>query len=342
MFAMLPLSVLDLSFTTTDTARRLRGAQYRGVGPHVDTLGYHRFWVAEHHNLASVASGAPEIMIGAIAAATRHLRVGSGGVMLPNHAPLMVAERFKVLEALYPGRIDLGIGRAPGTDPMTSLALRRRQEVRADDDFLERFNELMLWKTGSFPDGHPFRAIRVMPEDVPVPPIWLLGSGAYSAELAGRVGLGFAFAHHFASIEAADAIGLYRSSFQASAWLQRPHAILATAAVCAGTEVEAEWLAATVDFSYVRRMSGDYRPLASPEEAKSYNYSPHEEQARRANRARVFVGSPHELRNRLATFAEAAGADEIMLTTPVFSQDARVQSYRLLAEAFELPAPPRS
>ena len=123
--------------------------------------------------------------------------------MLPNHAPLMVAERFKVLEALYPGRIDLGIGRAPGTDPRTSLALRRRQEVRADDDFLERFQELLAWQTGGFPEGHPFRSIRVMPEDVPVPPLWLLGSSDYSAELAGRVGLGFAFAHHFASLDAA-------------------------------------------------------------------------------------------------------------------------------------------
>ena len=209
MTTMLPISVLDLSFTTTSTPGALALRQTIELAQLADGLGFRRFWVAEHHNLPSVASGAPEIMIGAIAAATSRIRVGSGGVMLPNHAPLMVAERFKVLEGLYPGRIDLGIGRAPGTDPRTSLALRRRQEVRADDDFLERFQELLAWQAGGFPDGHPFRSIRVMPEDVPVPPIWLLGSSDYSAELAGRVGLGFAFAHHFASLDAATAIGRY-------------------------------------------------------------------------------------------------------------------------------------
>ena len=140
--------------------------------------------------------------------------------MLPNHAPLMVAERFKVLEALYPGRIDLGIGRAPGTDPMTSMALRRRQEMRADDDFLERFHELMLWKTGGFPEGHPFRSIRVMPEDVPVPPIWLLGSGDYSAELAGRVGAGLCLRASFRQHSRRRRDGGYREHFQPSAWLR--------------------------------------------------------------------------------------------------------------------------
>ena len=335
---MLPLSVLDLSFTTTATGGAAALRHTVALAQLVDRLGYRRFWVAEHHNLPSVASGAPEIMIGAIAAATRRMRVGSGGVMLPNHAPLMVAERFKVLEALHPGRIDLGIGRAPGTDQLTSMALRRRQEIRADDDFLERFGELMAWKTGVFPDGHGFRKIRVMPEDVPVPPIWLLGSGVYSAELAGRAGLGFAFAHHFASIDAAEAIGLYRDTFQPSAWLERPHAILATAAICAATDAEAEWLAGTVDFNYVRRMSGDYRPLVSPDEAAAYSYTPAEEQARQANRARVFVGSQERVASRLSAFAHDAEADEIMLTTAVFEHAARLESYRLLAEAFKLGA----
>ncbi len=337
---MLPLSVLDLSFTTTATPGSVAIRNTVDLARHAEALGYHRFWVAEHHNLASVASGAPEIMIGAIAAATRHLRVGSGGVMLPNHAPLMVAERFKVLEALHPGRIDLGIGRAPGTDPLTSLALRRRQEVRADDDFLERFTELMLWKSGAFPEGHAFRKIRVMPEDVEMPPVWLLGSGVYSAELAGRAGLGFAFAHHFASIEASEAVDIYRSSFRPSAWLERPHAILATAAVCADTDAEAERLAATVDYNYVRRMGGDYRPLVSPEEALGHVYSPAEEHARLANRARVFVGGPAVLRDRLGSFARQVGADEIMLTTAVFDHAARLRSYALLASAFGLAPRP--
>jgi luciferase family oxidoreductase group 1 len=292
--------------------------------------------VAEHHNLPSVASGAPEIMIGAMAAATKAIRVGSGGVMLPNHAPLMVAERFKVLEALYPGRIDLGIGRAPGTDPRTSLALRRRLEVRADDDFLERFQELMAWQGGGFPDGHPFWSIRVMPEDVPVPLIWLLGSSDYSAELAGQVGLGFAFAHHFASLDAGLAVGRYRSVFRPSEWLDRPHAILTVAVVCAQTQAEAERLAASSDYGHVRRARGEYGPLASPEEALARPWTPEEEALRRANRARLFVGEPRQLRERLTTLAEKVGADELMIMSAVFDHGARLRSYELMAQAFGL------
>ena len=290
--AMLPISVLDLSFTTTETPGAPAIRQTIELARLTDELGFRRFWVAEHHNLPSVASGAPEIMIGAIAAATRRIRVGSGGVMLPNHAPLMVAERFKVLEALYPGRIDLGIGRAPGTDPRTSLALRRRQEVRADDDFLERFQELLAWQAGGFSEGHPFRSIRVMPEDVPVPPIWLLGSSDYSAELAGRVGLGFAFAQHFASLDAGIAIGRYLANFQPSPWLDEPHAILTVAAICAETQAEAERLAASSDYGHVRRARGEYGPLVSPEVALAYPWTPEEIAMRRANRARLFVGEP--------------------------------------------------
>src|SRR5436853_3576720 len=160
---MIPLSILDLSVVTTGTRPAAALRNSIDLARHADALGYVRYWLAEHHNLASVASPAPDIMIGQIAAITSHIRVGSGGVMLPNHAPLMVAERFKMLEALFPGRIDLGIGRAPGTDPVTSYALRARQEVRAEDDFLERFQELMLWQSGAFPANHPFRNVRPMP-----------------------------------------------------------------------------------------------------------------------------------------------------------------------------------
>jgi luciferase family oxidoreductase group 1 len=335
---MLPLSVLDLSFVTSDTpgARAIRNTV--DLARLADRLGYRRYWVAEHHNLPSVASGAPEIMIGAIAAATQRIRVGAGGVMLPNHAPLMVAERFKVLEALYPDRIDLGIGRAPGTDPLTSLALRHRQEVRADDDFLERFQELVWWKLRGFPEDHPFRKIHVMPDDVEVPPIWLLGSSGYSAELAASVGMGFAFAHHFAHFDAAEAIGNYRKGFRRSRWLERPHAILATAAVTADSEAEAERLASTLDYNFVRRAQGEYGPLVSPEQALAYPYSAAEERAREGNRKRLFVGSPAGLRERLGSFAEAVGADERMITSAIFDHAARLRSYELLAEAFELPA----
>ena len=177
MRMMRTLSVLDLSFVTTGAPGVVALQRTVDLARHVERLGYSRFWVAEHHNLPSVASGSPEIVIGRVAAATERIRVGAGGVMLSNHAPLMVAERFKVLEAFFPGRIDLGLGRAPGTDRLTSLALRRHfDDEPPRDDFLERFSELVAWKTGGFPDNHPFRNVRVMPEDVPVPPLWLLGS----------------------------------------------------------------------------------------------------------------------------------------------------------------------
>jgi luciferase family oxidoreductase group 1 len=175
---MAPLSVLDLSFVTTQTPPSQALANTIDLAKLVDRLGYKRFWLAEHHSLPSVASPAPEIMIGQIAAVTQDIRVGSGGIMLTNHAPLMVAERFKMLEALFPGRIDLGLGRAPGTDQVTAFALRRKLEERQGDDFLERLQELMLWESRAFPEGHPFNKITVMPNDVPLPPIWLLGSSA--------------------------------------------------------------------------------------------------------------------------------------------------------------------
>src|SRR5215211_1313681 len=173
---MLALSVLDLSPVTSGGSGPIALRNTLDLARLADRLGFTRYWVAEHHNLPNIASAAPEIMIGQIAAVTGRMRVGAGGVMLPNHAPLMVAERFKVLEALFPGRIDLGLGRAPGTDPVTSYALRRRQDTGGDDDFLQRFQELILFESKAFPENHPFRSIRAMPEDVELPPIWLLGS----------------------------------------------------------------------------------------------------------------------------------------------------------------------
>src|SRR5579872_4290824 len=173
---MIPLSILDLSPVSAGIPAAQALHNTLDLARLADGLGYVRYWVAEHHNLPAIASSAPDIMIGQIAAITRNMRIGSGGVMLPNHAPLMVAERFKVLEALFPGRIDLGLGRAPGTDQVTSYALRFRQDVRPGDDFLERFQELLLFERGGFPEGHPFRNVRAVPTDVPLPPIWLLGS----------------------------------------------------------------------------------------------------------------------------------------------------------------------
>src|SRR3979411_251092 len=202
--AMIPLSILHLSVFTTRTKPAAALRNSIALAPRADPLGFVRYWLAEHHNLASVASPAPDLMIGQIAAVTSRIHVGSGGVMLPNHAPLVVAERFKMLEALFPGRIDLGLGRAPGTDGATAHALRSRLDRREGDDFLERLHELTLWETRDFPPGHPYNTVVAIPDDTPLPPIWLLGSSDYSSELAAQVGMGFAFAHHFASHEVAD------------------------------------------------------------------------------------------------------------------------------------------
>jgi luciferase family oxidoreductase group 1 len=375
---MVPLSVLDLSPVAAGSSGAVALRNSLDLARLADDLGFTRYWVAEHHNLPSIASSAPDIMIGQIAAATARIRVGSGGVMLPNHAPLMVAERFKVLEALFPGRIDLGLGRAPGTDPITSYALRRRQDAGGDDDFLERFQELILLESRAFPQGHPFRSVRAMPEDVALPPIWLLGSSGYSAQLAALVGAGFAFAHHFAEHDAAAAMLSYREQFRparaalaseasgqrgnpivrapdtrpepgssaraalaSEASGQRgdstvPYAILACAVVCADSDTEAERLASTIDLNFVRRRRGEYLPLASPEEAAAYPYSPAERGLIARNRARLFVGTKAKVLDALAAMVVATKADEVMVTTMLYDHAARRRSYELLAEAFDL------
>src|SRR5262249_49586367 len=303
-----------------------------------DRLGYARYWVAEHHNLPSVASSAPDIMIGQIAACTQRIRVGSGGVMLPNHAPLTVAERFQVLEALFPGRIDLGLGRAPGTDPITSMALRRGQDVRGDDDFLERFQELILIEQNGFPEGHPFRSVRAMPADVPLPPIYLLGSSGYSAELAAMIGAGFSFAPHFATHDPVDAMTSYRRHFKPSPARPRPQAIGGVAAVAADTDAEAERLAATIDLNTVRRAKGEYLPLASPEEAAAQDYSPIDRERIRQARGRLFAGAPKTILDLLVPFIAKTQADEVMITTMIYDHAARRHSYELMAQGFGLTA----
>ena len=331
---MIPLSILDLSPVSEGSTAAQALHNSLDLARLADELGYTRYWVAEHHNLPAIASSAPDIMIGQICAVTKRLRVGSGGVMLPNHAPLMVAERFKVLEALYPGRIDLGLGRAPGTDPATSYMLRRRQGISEEDDFLERFQELMLLETRGFPEGHPFAKVRAMPSDVALPPIYLLGSSDYSAQLAGQIGAAFAFAHHFATFDAVEAMKLYRDNFRPSVAHKEPYAILATHVVCADTDAEAGRLAATVDLNFVRRAKGEYLPLSSPEDAAKYDYAPVDRARIAQNRSRLTVGAPATVKTRLKPLAAATHADELMVTSMLYDHQARRHSYELLKQAF--------
>jgi luciferase family oxidoreductase group 1 len=333
---MIPLSVLDLSVTTTATRPAAALRNSIDLARHVDQLGYVRYWLAEHHSLASVASPAPDVMIGQIAAVTKHIHVGSGGVMLPNHAPLVVAERFKMLEALFPGRIDLGLGRAPGTDGTTAYALRSRLDRREGDDFLERLHELTLWETREFPAGHPYHNVIAMPDDTPLPPIWLLGSSDYSSELAAQVGMGFAFAHHFASHDAITAMVNYRAHFTPSRWRLTPHAILAVAVVTAETDAEAERLASSMELNRLRRDRGEYLPLPSPEEAAAYPYTDADRASIARNRSRLFAGSPATVMKKLEPMIATSQADELMVITAVFDHEARKRSYSLLAEAFGL------
>lgn len=332
------LSVLDLSPVTTAVppARALRNSV--DLGQLADRLGYRRYWIAEHHNLASVATSAPPVMIGAIAAATERIRVGSGGVMLPNHAPLAVAETFRTLEALHPGRIDLGVGRAPGTDQITMVALRRRMEGAEKDDFEDRLNELIAFGTDRVPADHPFRQIRAMPSDVMLPPVWLLGSSDYGARLAARMGIGYAFAHHFASFPADEAMRLYRENFQPSPWLDEPYAVLGVSVVCADTDAEADRLTATLDLTWLRMMRNERAPLVDPDEVLAMDFTPQEREVIRKNRRRHVIGAPDTVRAQLDALAQEASADELMVTTMVFDHGARRRSYELLARAYGLPA----
>ena len=328
----IPLSVLDLAPVGSGfpSSQALRNTPE--LGRLADRLGYTRYWVAEHHNLPSVASTSPEILIAHVAAATSRIRVGAGGIMLPNHAPLLVAESFHTLEALHPGRIDLGLGRAPGTDPVTLQALRPFD----GEQFPSLLAELLALSRGEMPEDNLFRSIRVIPDDVALPPIWLLSSSGASAKLAGSLGVGYSFASHFSPTPPGPAIRAYRESFQPSAQFPEPHAILGVAVICAETDERAEHLAWTMNLAWVRMRSGRPAPLPTPEEAKAYPYTPQELAAIRDYQDLLIAGSPAAVRARIEAIVEETGADEVMVSTMIHSPEERLRSYELLAEAFEL------
>jgi luciferase family oxidoreductase group 1 len=299
----------------------------------LDRLGYERLWYAEHHNMPAIASTTPATMIALAAQQTRRLRIGSGGVMLPNHAPLQVAETFKMLEALYPGRIDLGIGRAPGTDQVTALALRRSREALLANDFPDKLEELQDFGSG-LQRSHPFVGVTAYPEDVALPPIWLLGSSDFSAVLAAKLGLGFAFAAHFSPDRPDLPMLAYRSGFQPSDTLEKPHAILAVSVICAKTEAEATRLASSMQLSWVRLRSGRPSKIPSPETALNYPYTEQEAAVVQAYRQLQIVGTPTVVRERIEALAKRTQADEVMVTTVTHDPAARVLSYQLLSAAF--------
>lgn len=332
----LKLSVLDLVTMWNGMSAGDAIRETVALAQHVERLGYTRFWLAEHHNMPWQASSAPELLIGPVAAATTTLRVGSGGVMLPNHTPLKVVENFRTLEALYPGRIDLGIGRAPGTDGVTALALRRTREALGADDFPEQFAELLAFFGDDFPADHPFSRITPIPVTATNPQIWLLGSSDYGARLAAQYGFGFAFAHHISPDPAIPVLQMYRRDFQPSARLQQPYSILAVSAFCAETEEEAEDVAAILTLRWTRMRRGISAPPPTVEEARAYRYSPAEEPLRTAMRTRLIAGTVETVPDALRTLAYESAADEIMLLTMTPDPAARRRSYELLAQACDL------
>jgi luciferase family oxidoreductase group 1 len=323
-----PLSVLDLAPVRTGSTAQESFTESLALARLADRLGFARYWFAEHHGMPSIASSAPEILIAHVAASTERIRVGSGGIMLQNHVPLKVAETFHTLETLHPGRIDLGIGRAPGTDPTTSRALRPFGPER----FREQLTEVIGLSRGDLPSEHPFRSVRVIPAGVALPPIWLLGSSGASAMLAGSLGVGYSFASHFSPAPARPAFDAYRESFTPSPTHPAPHAILAVSAICAETSEEAHYLAATGDLMWVRLHRGEFSTVPSPEEALAYPYTPRDREVADSRRALSFVGTPDEVRERIEEAARSAGADEIMVSSIIYSPSARRRSMELLIE----------
>ena len=303
----------------------------------VDRLGYTRLWYAEHHNMPGIATTTPEILIAYVGSMTTRIRLGAGGVMLPNHSPLKVAESYKLLEAIYPGRIDLGIGRAPGTDGLTAIALRRSREALVADDFLNQLGELLAWGKGSFPADHPFRAILAMPDDRPLPPLYILGSSDYGARLAAQMGVGFAFAGHFSQDPPDPPMHAYRTGFSTNGVLDKPHAILALSVYCADTEQAAERLASSVLLSFVQLRTGRPGRMPSPEEALAHVFTPDEQPIVASYRRLQIVGTPDQVRARIEEIATRTRADEVMIATHAYDPAARVRSYELVARAFGLP-----
>jgi luciferase family oxidoreductase group 1 len=326
-----PLSVLDLAPVGrgSSPAQALRNSVE--LVQEVERLGYRRHWVAEHHNMPGIASSSPAVLIAHLADATSTIRVGSGGLMLPNHAPLAVVEQFGMLEALHPGRIDLGIGRAPGTDPVTASALRRSHGAVTADDFPDQLGQLLAFFGGSWPEGHPYANITAVPGPGYKPAIWLLGSSTWSAHAAGVLGMPFSFAYHFAPAALMDAIAVYRDAFVPSDDLAAPYLMLGVSVVCAESVERARWLAAPGALAFLRLRSGRPDVYPTPEEAAEYQFTPAERDMVKSWTGSHVVGDPALVRSQLEELVARTDADELMVSTMVHGHADRVESYRLVA-----------
>jgi luciferase family oxidoreductase group 1 len=334
----LPLSVLDLApvgrgSTPADALRNSIA-----LVQETERLGYRRHWVAEHHNMPGIASSSPPVLLAHLASVTSTIRVGSGGVMLPNHAALAVAEQFGMLEALHPGRIDLGIGRAPGTDPLTASALRRGPGMLGADDFPEQMTELLGFFDGAMPPGHRFERITAVPARGYKPELWMLGSSTYGAQAAGVLGLPYSFAYHFAPAMLDDALVAYRRAFRPSDQLDTPYVMIGVSVICGETDEHARRLAKPGQLAFLRLRQGRPDVYPSPEEAAEYQFTPFERQAVEDWTSSHVVGDVATVRAGLESLVERTGADELMVSTMAPSHEERVASYTRLADTFALSA----
>ena len=332
------LSVLDLApvsdgFTAADALRNSLE-----LSRHVERLGYRRHWVAEHHNMPGIASSAPAVLMGHLAQVTSTIRIGAGGVMLPNHAPLAVAEQFGMLEALHPGRIDLGIGRAPGTDGLTASALRRGTRPGPTDEFPEQLSQLLGFFGRGFAEGHPYRAITAVPAGGYRPAMWMLGSSDYGAQVAAALGWPYSFAHHFAAEGTDVAMQVYRDNFRPSADLDRPYSMIGVSVLCAETNERARYLAGSGLLAFVRLRTGRPGLYPTPEAAALYEYSPMEQRMVEHRMTSQVIGSPSTVRAGLQALVDRTGVDELMILTMAHGQNDRLASYEMLmSELTERP-----
>jgi luciferase family oxidoreductase group 1 len=325
---MIPYSVLDLAPVVEggDASRALRCSL--DLARHAEKWGYRRYWLAEHHGMAGIASAATAVVIGHVAAGTSTIRVGSGGIMLPNHSPLVIAEQFGTLESLFPGRIDLGLGRAPGTDLMTARALRRNLESDVDS-FPDDVLELMAY----FKKPRPGQTVQAIPGAGLEVPVWILGSSLYGAQLAAALGLPYAFASHFAPAQLMQAIEVYRSGFRPSSQLARPYVMAGVNVVAAETDREASLLLTSLEQAFVNLRSG--RPGRLPPPSTGIAFAPHERAMLDQVLTCAAVGSPSTVRRWLSDFAARTGADELIIASQIFDHDARLRSYEIASQAAE-------
>lgn len=323
------MSVLDLSPIRKGASVTEALRNSLDLARHVEKLGFNRFWLAEHHSMPGIASAATTVVIGHIAAGTQKIRVGSGGIMLSNHAPLVVAEQFGTLESLYPNRIDLGLGRAPGTDGLTARALRRRLE--ADDEFPEQLEELQFFLREAVPD----QKVRAVPGAGLNVPIWLLGSSDFSARLAASLGLPFAFAGHFSPEYILPALNIYRSSFKPSEQLEKPRAILAINVIAAETNEKAQFLATSQFQMHLSLVRGTPRQLEPPVENMNEIWTPEEKAWVESRLGGSIIGDANTIRSGLERFLQATNVDEFIVNAMIYDHAARLRSYEIVADVWK-------